>query len=176
MNTDKRRSQNLILSVFICVYLWPIFLRITSIMRNSIWMVLIAVPALAQSPEISAERIRAHDRFLASDLLEGRGVGQRGGDLATEYIATQFELAGAKPARAIPPSPPPPGTRRSTLNGSTISSASPRPSRPTRNSKRRPSSPATASPRPNTSGTTSKVSTSRASCSLSSPTNRPPQI
>ncbi len=41
----------------------------------------------------SAERIRAHNRFLASDLLEGRGVGQRGGDLATEYIATQFALA-----------------------------------------------------------------------------------
>ena len=47
---------------------------------------------------ISAERIREHTRFLASDLLEGRGVGQRGGDLATEYIATQFALAGAKPA------------------------------------------------------------------------------
>ena len=33
-------------------------------------------------------------KFLSSDLLEGRGVGQRGGDLATEYIATQFALAG----------------------------------------------------------------------------------
>ena len=30
--------------------------------------------------------------------MEGRGVGQRGGELATEYIATQFALAGAKPA------------------------------------------------------------------------------
>ena len=68
-------------------------------MLKPIWIVMIALPALlAQAPEISAERIRAHDRFLASDLLEGRGVGQRGGDLATEYIATQFELAGAKPA------------------------------------------------------------------------------
>jgi len=60
---------------------------------------MIALPALfAQAPGISPERIRAHDRFLSSDLLEGRGVGQRGGDLATEYIATQFEPAGAKPA------------------------------------------------------------------------------
>ena len=68
-------------------------------MLKSIGILVIALPALlAQSPEISAERIRAHDRFLASDLLEGRGVGQRGGDIATEYIATQFELAGAKPA------------------------------------------------------------------------------
>jgi Zn-dependent M28 family amino/carboxypeptidase len=47
---------------------------------------------------ISGERIRAHVKFLSSDLLEGRGVGVRGGDLATEYIATQFALAGAKPA------------------------------------------------------------------------------
>ena len=68
-------------------------------MLKPIWIAVIALPALlAQAPDISAERIRAHDRFLASDLLEGRGVGQRGGDLATEYIATQFELAGAKPA------------------------------------------------------------------------------
>ena len=68
-------------------------------MIRSIGIAMIASSVLlAQVPDISAERIRAHDRFLASDLLEGRGVGQRGGDLATEYIATQFALAGAKPA------------------------------------------------------------------------------
>src|SRR5260221_133368 len=44
-----------------------------------------------------AEKIRAHVKFLASDLLEGRGTGQRGGDIAAEYIATQFELFGLKP-------------------------------------------------------------------------------
>ncbi len=47
---------------------------------------------------IDASRIRAHTRFLASDLLEGRGVGARGGDLATEYLAAQLALIGAKPA------------------------------------------------------------------------------
>ena len=52
----------------------------------------------AQDSGLSAARIREHTRFLASDLLEGRGVGQRGGQLATEYIANQFALAGAKPA------------------------------------------------------------------------------
>src|SRR5207245_5547366 len=52
----------------------------------------------AQQPDISAQRIRAHVGFLSSDLLEGRGPGTRGGDLATEYIATQFALAGLKPA------------------------------------------------------------------------------
>src|SRR5512141_2342325 len=69
-------------------------------MRKSIWIVLIvASPLLAQENNgISAARIREHTRFLASDLLEGRGVGERGGDLATEYIATEFALAGLKPA------------------------------------------------------------------------------
>jgi len=43
-------------------------------------------------------RIRAHVKFLSSDLLEGRGMGQRGSDIAAEYIATQFVLDGLKPA------------------------------------------------------------------------------
>src|SRR5947208_3631214 len=56
------------------------------------------VAATAQSSGVSGERIRAHVKFLASDLLEGRAPGSRGGDLATEYIATQFALLGLKPA------------------------------------------------------------------------------
>src|ERR1700682_5686437 len=51
-----------------------------------------------QQPDISAARIRAHVKFLSSDLLEGRGPGTRGDQLSTEYIATQFALAGLKPA------------------------------------------------------------------------------
>ena len=47
---------------------------------------------------IDAERIRAHVRFLAEDLLEGRGTGARGGDIAARYIATEFALDGLKPA------------------------------------------------------------------------------
>jgi len=54
--------------------------------------------AFAALETINPEHIRAHVRFLASDLLEGRGTGQRGGDLAAEYIATQFALYGLKPA------------------------------------------------------------------------------
>src|SRR5580698_1061601 len=58
------------------------------------------VPAAARQAAagIDPEKIRAHVRFLSSDLLEGRGPGKRGGQLAAEYIATQFALAGAKPA------------------------------------------------------------------------------
>jgi Zn-dependent M28 family amino/carboxypeptidase len=47
---------------------------------------------------IDAEHIRAHVRFLSDDLLEGRGTGTRGSDLAAKYIATQFALDGLKPA------------------------------------------------------------------------------
>src|SRR6202162_3229665 len=54
--------------------------------------------AITAFHKIDAERIRAHVRFLSHDLLEGRGTGQRGGDIAAEYIATQFALDGLKPA------------------------------------------------------------------------------
>ena len=72
-----------------------------------VFWILVALPLAAQKiskssddagPAIDSETIRAHVKFLASDLLEGRGTGQRGGDIAAEYIATQFELFGLKPA------------------------------------------------------------------------------
>lgn len=58
-----------------------------------------SLPADVKAAEasIDAEKIRAHVRFLADDLLEGRGPGVRGGDLAATYIATQFALDGLKP-------------------------------------------------------------------------------
>ncbi len=56
-------------------------------------------PAAEQAmAAVDAEKIRAHVKFLASDLLEGRGTGARGGQIAAEYIATQFALYGLKPA------------------------------------------------------------------------------
>ena len=64
------------------------------------------VPELPQVPaearqaaaSISPEKISAHVRFLSDDLLEGRGPGLRGAEIAAEYIATQFMLSGLKPA------------------------------------------------------------------------------
>jgi Zn-dependent M28 family amino/carboxypeptidase len=47
---------------------------------------------------VDGEKIRAHVRFLADDLLEGRGPGLRGSEIAAKYIATQFALYGLKPA------------------------------------------------------------------------------
>ncbi|MCS7182155.1 MAG: M28 family peptidase [Thermoanaerobaculum sp.] len=42
--------------------------------------------------------LRAHVRFLASDLLEGRAPGSRGGQLARAYLAAQLEAWGYLPA------------------------------------------------------------------------------
>ena len=54
--------------------------------------------ARAAAASIDPERIRQHVRFLSLDLLEGRGPGTRGSELAAEYIATQFALEGLQPA------------------------------------------------------------------------------
>jgi Zn-dependent M28 family amino/carboxypeptidase len=53
---------------------------------------------MAQTSAITGERIKPHVKFLASDLLEGRGVGLRGGELTAEYLAAAFASAGAQPA------------------------------------------------------------------------------
>src|ERR1700739_4085125 len=46
----------------------------------------------------SKSALRAHMDFLADDLLEGRGTGTRGQEIAAKYVATQFEAAGLEPA------------------------------------------------------------------------------
>ncbi|MGH9508578.1 MAG: M28 family peptidase [Terriglobales bacterium] len=58
------------------------------------------LPSAAQAAmkSIDAERLRAHVRFLSHDLLEGRGTGARGGDIAAQYLAAQFALYGLEPA------------------------------------------------------------------------------
>ncbi len=55
-------------------------------------------PAFVALETISPDHIRWHVRYLSHDLLEGRGTGQRGGDIAAEYMATQFAEYGLKPA------------------------------------------------------------------------------
>jgi Zn-dependent M28 family amino/carboxypeptidase len=46
---------------------------------------------------IRPETLRAHVKYLSDDLLEGRGPGTRGAELAAKYIATQFEAYGLEP-------------------------------------------------------------------------------
>jgi Zn-dependent M28 family amino/carboxypeptidase len=59
----------------------------------------LAFSAHAASPAIVQEApLRAHLAFLSSDLLEGRGTGQRGGELTVSYLETQALAAGLLPA------------------------------------------------------------------------------
>jgi Zn-dependent M28 family amino/carboxypeptidase len=60
--------------------------------------ILFANLASAEPMNISSGNMRAHVKYLASDELEGRGVGTRGERLATNYIASQLEIAGVKAA------------------------------------------------------------------------------
>ncbi|MBF5041462.1 MULTISPECIES: M20/M25/M40 family metallo-hydrolase [Myxococcaceae] len=46
---------------------------------------------------LDASALRAHVRFLSSDLLEGRGPATRGDKLAQSYIAAQLEALGLEP-------------------------------------------------------------------------------
>ena len=52
----------------------------------------------AAAAAITPAVIRAHTKFLASDLLEGRGPSTRGDRLALEYVASQMEALGLEPA------------------------------------------------------------------------------
>jgi Zn-dependent M28 family amino/carboxypeptidase len=53
----------------------------------------------ATGPAVVQEApLRAHLAFLSSDLLEGRGTGQRGGELTVSYLETQALAAGLLPA------------------------------------------------------------------------------
>jgi hypothetical protein len=54
-----------------------------------------ADPAMAT---IRPEAIRADIRFLADDLLEGRGTATRGHEIAAKFMAAQFEQMGLEPA------------------------------------------------------------------------------
>jgi len=83
------RHRLLALIVITCIY--STLSAQESIQPNS---ALIASADLA----ITEPAIRGHIRFLASDLLEGRGPGSRGDELAQAYIAAQFESLGLKPA------------------------------------------------------------------------------
>jgi len=59
-----------------------------------------AIPPEIQAAldRVSADSLRGHLSFIASDLLEGRNTPSRGLEIASEYIAAQFRRAGLEPA------------------------------------------------------------------------------
>jgi Zn-dependent M28 family amino/carboxypeptidase len=90
-------------SVLLALFLIPIFLfsiahAAKKTAHDSLASAHLPPAAISTLEKIDPEHIRAHVRFLSQDLLEGRGTGQRGGDIAAEYIATQFWLYGLKAA------------------------------------------------------------------------------
>ena len=56
-----------------------------------------ASTAAARSAVVQEAPLRAHLAFLSSDVLEGRGTGQRGADLTVAYLETQALALGLKP-------------------------------------------------------------------------------
>lgn len=61
------------------------------------WQPPAAVQAVAEST-ITEASLRGDIRFLADDLLEGRGPGTRGDELAMQYVIARFERIGLQPA------------------------------------------------------------------------------
>src|SRR5215467_5890538 len=70
-----------------------------SVFALGLGIALVAAPtvfAQQKSSPINEATLKAHIRFLSDDLLEGRGTGARGGELAAKYLAAQLEALGAK--------------------------------------------------------------------------------
>ncbi|HEY9230754.1 MAG TPA: M28 family peptidase [Blastocatellia bacterium] len=86
--------------------------KITNRLAQAIVLLVLAVSTLSAPPSafritpdvraalnhISADSLRGHLSFIASDALEGRATPSRGLDLAAEYIAAQFRRVGLEPA------------------------------------------------------------------------------
>jgi hypothetical protein len=70
--------------------------------NRTLWLLTLCVgiPGItgAQEPIVRGEVISAHTRFLADDLLRGRGTGSEGTQLAALYIESQCRQLGLRPA------------------------------------------------------------------------------
>ncbi len=77
-------------------------MRMNSLMATMVPMALLALnlptPLSAQGAKVEEAPLRAHLAFLADDLLEGRGTGQRGGDVTMRYLETRLAALGLKPS------------------------------------------------------------------------------
>ncbi|MDQ1387039.1 MAG: hypothetical protein QOF56_493 [Acidobacteriaceae bacterium] len=97
MRAMVRRSVFVTLIASVSVLAWAEGGAASAAKRDAV-SVRLPSAAFAALETIDPEHIRWHVRYLSHDLLEGRGTGQRGGDIAAEYIATQFAEYGLKPA------------------------------------------------------------------------------
>lgn len=67
-------------------------------MRSILCALLTCLALVSQESKVEEGALRAHLAFLADDVVEGRGTGQRGGDLAVRYLETQLQVMGLEPA------------------------------------------------------------------------------
>jgi Zn-dependent M28 family amino/carboxypeptidase len=72
-------------------------MRLHASLRPVVLFVGCLTGALAGPEEEFARQVRAHTTYLADNLLEGRGAGTRGYDLAARYVASQFARIGLEP-------------------------------------------------------------------------------
>ncbi len=70
----------------------------TLTLRLALLAALVSPAALNAEPDFSADRVKAHVAFFADDLLEGRGTGTRGHEIAARYAAAEFANFGLTPA------------------------------------------------------------------------------
>ena len=57
----------------------------------------VAAAQAGSEPDFSPDRIKADVTFLADDLLEGRGTGSKGYELAARFVASRFMALGLQP-------------------------------------------------------------------------------
>ena len=63
-------------------------------------LVMVAASAMAQQQAVwtvKPEWVRAHEEFLASDVMQGRGSATRDEEITATYVASEFMGYGLKP-------------------------------------------------------------------------------
>jgi Zn-dependent M28 family amino/carboxypeptidase len=75
-------------------------IAVVVILLSGLGVIAISQQRTRNNPPLNEDAIRAHIKFLSDDLLEGRGTGARGGEIAANYIAAQMAAMGLKGAGA----------------------------------------------------------------------------
>jgi hypothetical protein len=93
-----RRSLTIIPRFLLTILVCLASIRLTIPQQDAKWRDALTPAGQQALSVISADSLRGHLSFIASDLLEGRKDGSPGEAVAAEYIAAQFRRAGLKPA------------------------------------------------------------------------------
>src|SRR5271155_40351 len=73
-------------------------LRVLTYMFAVLFLLLSTLPLQAQGPVVEERNVLAHESFLASDALNGRGSATRDEWIAAVYIGSQLRQFGIEPA------------------------------------------------------------------------------